>query len=126
MRVFFIFLLFTMGSWLNAQDNSKHAFEDLDSHEKVEKNAEKLGLQKNLLMAEIFGGVDHLPNIVYITKEASAKKENFEKRIIKDLKEGKELYIQVTPVYERRSFVPEKIIIKITGDKEYSEEIKVW
>lgn len=111
---------------MNAQ-NDPYDFSDLDTREKVISKAKtSSALQRNLLISEEFNGKDEFMNIVYITKEAAEKKLKIEERIIESLNQGKELSIQINPIYKGKSFVPEKIIIQISGDENFTEEILVW
>ena len=126
MKNFFYFLFFLISVTMNAQ-NEAYDFSDLDTREKVIAKAKTSSvLQRNLLISEEFNGEDEFMNIVYITKEAADKKLKIEERIIKSLDEGKELSLQINPVYKGKSFVPEKIIIQISGDENFIEEILVW
>ncbi|MCO6161882.1 DNA/RNA non-specific endonuclease [Flavobacterium sp. NRK F7] len=126
MKKIFYFLFFLISVAMNAQKDP-YDFSDLDNREKVISKAKtSSALQRNLLISEEFNGKDEFMNIVYITKEAAEKKLKIEERIIESLNQGKELSIQINPIYKGKSFVPEKIIIQISGDENFTEEILVW
>jgi hypothetical protein len=98
----------------------------IDSNEKAIALYQKGNLVKLYLMPIEFGGQDIAMNCVYVPQFVQIFKERFDLMVGKMVEEGKQLNYSASPQYKGNSFIPSQILISVTGDAQFSEEIKVW
>ncbi|WP_103070399.1 hypothetical protein [Aquimarina sediminis] len=121
-----------MFGWLKKSKSSTSAnrgkldFSTIDSNEKAIELYEKGELVKMYLMPIVFGGQDNSLNTLYAPKFALGLKERFDKKIEKELMNGKRLSYSGTPKYKGKSFIPSKLVITVSGDSDFRKTIAIW
>lgn len=101
-------------------------YSEIDSNEKAIELYEKGKLVKVYLMPLEFGGVDNLTNYLYAPTFARDFKGSFDQIVDNLLADGKNLSYSAAPEYKGKSFIPSKIIIKVSGDSNFVETINIW
>jgi hypothetical protein len=109
-----------------AQESKALDYTNIDSKEKAIQLYQEKSLEKIYLMALDFGGDDSEVNIVYVPLTAKEQKERFDEKLVTWLMAGKELGLKVEPQYKGKSFIPSKLIMKVTGEENLTEVIEIW
>jgi hypothetical protein len=101
-------------------------FSTIDSNEKALKLYNENRLAKLHLIALDFGGDDGPSNILFVPVAAVQQKTKLDKELMHMLEAGLKIGFNASPEYKGKSFIPSKIIIKITGDINRTEIIEIW
>lgn len=101
-------------------------YSDIDSLEKSKKMHADNKCTKLLLMPTELGGQDSPLNTVFVPEFALTQKNKFDATVANMLNSGLRLHYSAKPEYKGNSFIPSKIQITLTGDKEITELISIW
>jgi hypothetical protein len=104
----------------------QYDFSAVDSNEKAKALYEDKQLAKLFLMPLDCGGEDNALNTLYVTPAANREKEEFDAKVVAFLEQGLQLGYNASPEYKGNSFIPSKITVKVTGDKQMIKTIEVW
>lgn len=101
-------------------------YSTIDSNEKVKALFESGELVKLYLMPLDFGGHDSPLNMVFVPKFVNHSKNNFDSKVNELLDKELDIRYIANPEYKGNSFIPSKLVINVTGEKEITEVIEIW
>ncbi len=103
-------------------------FEEIDSNEKAMELVKKGVLAPLYLMPLRFNGAESVENRLFAPKVAVALKDKCDDMVEDLLRQGKVSGYSCTPEYKGKSFIPCKLTVEATKDKEpvFTETINIW
>ena len=103
-------------------------FEEIDSNEKAMELAKKGALAPLYLMPLRFNGPESVENRLFAPKEVVKLKDRYDDMVEDLLRQGKVSGYSCTPEYKGKSFIPCKLTIEASKDKEpvFTETINIW
>jgi len=113
-------------SLFKKKNNHKPDYSEIDSNEKAALLYINKVVAKMHLMPLEFGGKDSPVNTLYAPVEAVELKTRFDAMIEELLEQGKELSYSAEPGYKGKSFIPNTITIRVSGDADFIETIHIW
>ena len=110
----------------NEDQQSPPDFSEIDSLKKAMALYSEKILSMIYLMPLEFGGTEAQINTLFVPEFVVALKARFDAMILDLLKEGKKLSYTAYPEYKGTSFIPGRLIIKVSGDASLEEIIAIW
>ena len=110
----------------NGSQQPKPDFSEIDSLKKAMELYSGKILSMIYLMPLEFGGTEAQINTLFVPEFVVVLKARFDATILDLLTQGKNLSYKAYPEYKGTSFIPSRILIKVSGDANFEEIIAIW
>jgi hypothetical protein len=101
-------------------------YSHIDSNEKAQQLYAKKELVKLHLMPLDWGGQDIAMNIIYVPEFALEQKSVIDGMIEEFLVAGLNIHYSCSPEYKGNSFIPSRVVINYSGDRQNTHTIEIW